>query len=84
MDEVFFCKIYVFCYALHDMPPSKTYYNAPATFQQCMMAIFADMVENIIKVFKDEFLVFEYSFYHCLHNLSLVLKRCKERNFFLN
>ena len=38
----------------------------------------------IIEVFMGEFSVFEYSFDHCLHNLSLVLKRCKERNFVLN
>ncbi|XP_075499257.1 uncharacterized protein LOC142537643 [Primulina tabacum] len=29
--------------------------NAPATFQRCMMAIFADMVEEIIEVFMDDF-----------------------------
>ena len=49
-----------------------------------MMAIFADMVENIMEVFMDEFLVVEYSFDHCLHNLSLVLEQCKERNLVLN
>ena len=54
--------------------------NAPTTFQLCMMVIFADMVENIMEVFMDDFLVFGYSFDHCLHNLSLVLERWKERN----
>ena len=29
--------------------------NAPATFQRCMMAIFSDMVEDIIEVFMDDF-----------------------------
>ncbi|XP_073056952.1 uncharacterized protein [Primulina eburnea] len=29
--------------------------NAPAIFQMCMMAIFADMVEEILKVFMDDF-----------------------------
>ncbi|XP_073307108.1 uncharacterized protein [Primulina huaijiensis] len=29
--------------------------NAPATFQRCMMAIFADMVEEIMEVFMDDF-----------------------------
>ncbi|XP_073046025.1 uncharacterized protein [Primulina eburnea] len=33
--------------------------NAPATFQRCMMAIFADMVEEIMEVFMDEFSAFE-------------------------
>lgn len=27
-------------------------YNAPSTFQRCMMSIFLDMVERIIEVFK--------------------------------
>ena len=30
--------------------------NAPATFQRCMMAIFSNLVEDIIEVFMDEFL----------------------------
>ena len=49
-----------------------------------MMALFANMVETIMKVFMDDFSVFGYSFDHCLHNLSLVLERCKERNLVLN
>ncbi|XP_019240970.1 PREDICTED: uncharacterized protein LOC109220957 [Nicotiana attenuata] len=31
--------------------------NAPATFQQCMLAIFTDMVEDIMEVFMDGFSV---------------------------
>ncbi|XP_075474054.1 uncharacterized protein LOC142505108 [Primulina tabacum] len=58
--------------------------NAPATFQRCMMAIFADMVEEIMEVFMDDFSVFGSSFDHCLHNLSLVLQRCQEKNLVLN
>ena len=58
--------------------------NASTTFQRCMMAIFANMVENIMEVFMDDFSMFEYSFDHCLHNLGLVLGRCKERNLVLN
>ncbi|XP_073051231.1 uncharacterized protein [Primulina eburnea] len=58
--------------------------NAPATFQRCMMAIFADMVEDIMEVFMDDFSVFGSSFDHCLHNLSLVLQRCQEKNLVLN
>ncbi|KAI5334934.1 hypothetical protein L3X38_025067 [Prunus dulcis] len=58
--------------------------NALATFQRCMMSIFSDMVEEIIKVFMDEFSVFGDSFDICLHNLSLVLKRCQECNLVLN
>ncbi|XP_075494038.1 uncharacterized protein LOC142531695 [Primulina tabacum] len=58
--------------------------NAPATFQRFMMAIFADMVEEIMEVFMDDFSVFGSSFDHCLHNLSLVLQRCQEKNLVLN
>ncbi|KAI5313209.1 hypothetical protein L3X38_042383 [Prunus dulcis] len=58
--------------------------NAPATFQRCMMSIFSNMVEEIIEVFMDDFLVFGDSFDICLHNLSLVLKRCQECNLVLN
>ena len=49
-----------------------------------MMFIFADMVKNIMEVFMDDFLVFGYSFDHCLHNLGLVLEIFKERNLVLN
>ena len=58
--------------------------NAPVTFQWCMMVIFANMVEDIMEVFIDAFLVFGYSFDHCLHNLSFFLERCKEKNLILN
>ncbi|KAL5554234.1 hypothetical protein UlMin_041635 [Ulmus minor] len=58
--------------------------NAPATFQRCMIAIFSDMVEKFIEVFMDDFSVFGHSFDNCLHNLSLVLQRCKDTNLVLN
>ncbi|CAN6567567.1 unnamed protein product [Malus baccata var. baccata] len=58
--------------------------NAPATFQRCMMSIFSDYVEKIIEVFMDDFCVFGDSFDSCLHNLSLILKRCVETNLVLN
>ncbi|CAN6678216.1 unnamed protein product [Malus baccata var. baccata] len=58
--------------------------NAPATFQRCMMSIFSDYVEKIIEVFMDDFTVFGDSFDGCLHNLSLILKRCVETNLVLN
>jgi len=32
--------------------------NAPTTFQRCMLAIFANLVENCIEVFMDNFSVF--------------------------
>ena len=58
--------------------------NAPATFQRCMMSIFSDYVEKSIEVFMDDFSVFGASFDDCLHNLSLILKRCVETNLVLN
>jgi len=58
--------------------------NAPATFPRCMLAIFADLVENCIEVFMDEFLVFGSTFDSCLKNLDVVLRRCVETNLVLN
>ncbi|CAN6542031.1 unnamed protein product [Malus baccata var. baccata] len=58
--------------------------NASATFQRCMVNIFSDMIKKIIKVFMDDFSVYGDSFDTCLHNLSLVLKRCQETNLVLN
>ncbi|GKD59508.1 reverse transcriptase domain-containing protein [Tanacetum coccineum] len=49
--------------------------NAPATFQRCMMAIFHELIEDIMKVFMDDFSVFESSFDHCLLNLDIMLTR---------
>ena len=47
--------------------------NAPAIFRRCMMAIFSNMVEEIMEMFMDNFSVFGTSFDHCLHNLARVL-----------
>ena len=47
--------------------------NAPVTFQRCMMAIFSDLVEEIIDVFMDDFSVYGSSFERCLENLEQVL-----------
>ncbi|XP_019255156.1 PREDICTED: uncharacterized protein LOC109233746 [Nicotiana attenuata] len=58
--------------------------NAPATFQRCMMAIFTDMVEDILEVFMDDFSVVGDSFEECLVNLDRVLARCEETNLVLN
>jgi hypothetical protein len=59
-------------------------YNAPTTFQRCMMSIFSDMVEKVLDVFMDDFSIFGSSFDNCLHNLSLVLKCCQETNLIFN
>ncbi|XP_022886915.1 uncharacterized protein LOC111402844 [Olea europaea var. sylvestris] len=45
--------------------------NAPATFQQCMMAIFSDMVKKYTEVFMDDFSVFGDSFDDYLDRLAL-------------
>ena len=58
--------------------------NAPATFQRCMLAIFADMVEKSIEVFMDDFSIFGPSFECCLKNLEMMLQRCVETNLVLN
>ena len=58
--------------------------NASATFQRCMMNIFSDLVERFIEVFMDDFSVFGNSFEECLHHLSLVLERCKQKILVLN
>ncbi|XP_070009015.1 uncharacterized protein [Nicotiana sylvestris] len=69
-------------YAFQRMPFGLC--NAPATFQWCMMAIFTDMVEDIMEVFMDDFSVVGNSFDECLINLTRVLKRCSETNLVLN
>ena len=49
-----------------------------------MMAIFSNMVKDIMGVFMDDFSVFGTSFDHCLHNLARVLLRCEEKNLVLS
>lgn len=44
--------------------------NAPATFQQCMTAIFHELMEDSMEVFMDDFSVFGDSFDRCLANLE--------------
>ena len=48
-------------------------YNALATFQTCMMAIFSEFIENIMEVFMDDFSVYGSLFDDFLNNLSRVL-----------
>nr|GFB59056.1 reverse transcriptase domain-containing protein [Tanacetum cinerariifolium] len=49
-------------------------YNAPGTFQRCMLAIFHDMVEKTMEVFMDDFSVFGNSFGNCLSRLDKMLQ----------
>jgi hypothetical protein len=58
--------------------------NAPASFQRCMMSIFLDMIEDIMEVFTDDFLIYGKTFDHCLRNLDKVLQRCQEKDLVLN
>ena len=60
------------------------FYNAPATFQRCMMSIFSDLVEEVMEIFLDDFSVYGSSFEDCLKNLATVLQRCQDKNLALN
>lgn len=57
--------------------------NAPINFQHCMLLIFVDMVEELMEVFMDGFLVVGNSFEPCLKNLSKELERFMETNLVL-
>ena len=48
------------------------------------MAIFSDLIENILEVFMDDFSVYDKDFNQCLENLDKVLKRCQETHLVLN
>ena len=48
------------------------------------MAIFSNLIENIMEVFMDDFSVYGKSFEDCLENLDKVLKRCQETHLVLN
>nr|GFB86436.1 reverse transcriptase domain-containing protein [Tanacetum cinerariifolium] len=58
--------------------------NAPGTFQRCMMATFHDMIEQMMEVFMDDFLVFGNTFSTCLTNLEKMLKRCEDTKLAFN
>ena len=58
--------------------------NAPATFQRCMMSIFFDLVEKVMEIFMDDFLVYGSSFKNCIENLETVLQRCQDKILALN
>nr|GFB37258.1 reverse transcriptase domain-containing protein [Tanacetum cinerariifolium] len=59
-------------------------WNAPGTFQRCMMAIFHDMIEKMMEDFMDDFSVFKNSFRTCLSHLDKMFKRCEDTNLCLN
>ncbi|RDX96998.1 Retrovirus-related Pol polyprotein from transposon 17.6, partial [Mucuna pruriens] len=59
-------------------------YNAPSTFQRCMLSIFLDLLEDCMEVFMDDFTVYANTFDACLRNLARVLKQCTKTNLVLN
>jgi hypothetical protein len=59
-------------------------FNAPASFQRCMMAIFSNLIEKVMEVFMDDFSVYGKIFEDCLANLDKVLKRCQIVDLVLN
>jgi len=59
-------------------------YNAPTSFQRCLMSIFSDMIDKIMEVFMDDFLVYGKTFDDCLESLDKVLQRCEEKHLVLN
>jgi hypothetical protein len=50
--------------------------NASASFQQCMMAVFSEFIEEIVDVFMDDFSVYGKTFADWLANLDKVLTWC--------
>ena len=59
-------------------------YNAPATFQRCMLSIFSDIVERIVEVYMDAITIYRGNFKEFLANLEIVLNRCIKKNLVLN
>ena len=49
-----------------------------------MMSIFSYLAEEVMEIFMDDFTVYGSSFEQCLHNLGIVLQRCKDKNLALN
>ena len=49
-----------------------------------MISIFSDMVEKILEVFMDDFLVYGDTYESCLEHLERVLERCEESHLVLN
>ena len=58
--------------------------NPLATFQRWMMSIFSELIESIIKVFVDDFIVYDPTSGTCLVHLTKVMKKCEEFNLVLD
>jgi hypothetical protein len=59
-------------------------YNAPTSFQRCMMAVFSEFIEENVEVFMDDFSVYGNTFMDCLAILEKFLTRCAEVDLVLN
>ena len=49
-----------------------------------MMSMFSNLAEEVMEIFMNDFIVYGFSFYHCLQNLGTVLHRCQDKNLALN
>ena len=49
-----------------------------------MMSIFSDLVEEVMEIFMDDFLVYGSSFEDYLRNIETILQRCQDKNLALN
>jgi hypothetical protein len=58
--------------------------NAPASFQHCMIAVFSEVIKEIIEVFMDGFSIYGETFVDYLANFNKVLTRCAEVDLVLN
>jgi hypothetical protein len=59
-------------------------FNAPASFQRCIMVIFSNLIEKVMEVFMDDFSVYGKTFEDCFSNLDKVLKWCQMADLVLN
>ena len=48
------------------------------------MSMFSDLVEEVMEIFMDDFIVYGSSFEQCLNNLETILLRCKAKQLALN
>jgi hypothetical protein len=58
--------------------------NAPTTFQQAVLGIFADIIHDCLEVYMDDFTVYGNTYQEDLDNLQKVLIRCQEMNLSLS
>jgi hypothetical protein len=49
-----------------------------------MMALFSDLIKNVMEVFMDNFSIYDKTFEDCLAYLDKVLKTCEEVDLVLN